>query len=145
MTVVPPRLGHLATRPIMVARLRPTFAKHHEIDEEEAEVRLQRALKGRLWELLLTTTWEALNDKKRKPPADAILERVAESLKERAYRPGRQAKVTPAFSAFLVLVDLEAGTASDAARKVLESSAGEVMKQLGLAEAGRFLAEEFVR
>jgi hypothetical protein len=129
----------------MVSRLRPTFAKHHEIDDEEAEVRLQSALKGRLWELLLTTTWEALNDNKRRPPPDAILERVAESLKERPYRPGRQANVTPAFSAFLLLVDLEAGTASDAARKLLESATGEVMKQQGLAEAGRFLAEEFVR
>ena len=141
----PPRLGHLVTRAVMAARLRPTFAGSHEIDEEEAQERLERALSGRLWELLLETTWDALNDKKRKSDPDAVLERVAGTLKDRPLKPGRIAKQNPAFSAFLVLIDLEAGTASDAARKVLESAQGEAMKQQGLAEAGRFLANELVK
>ena len=60
-------------------------------------------------------------------------------------RPGRVAMLNPAFSAFLVVIDLEAGTASDAARKVLESPQGEAMKKEGLAHAGRFLANELVK
>ena len=142
---VPPRLGHLVTRAVMAARLRPTFAATHEIDEEEAQERLERALAGRLWELLLVTTWDALNDKKRKVDPEGLLEKIAGTLKDRPLKPGRVAKLNPAFSAFLVLVDLEAGMASDAARKVLESAQGEVMKQQGLAEAGRFLAAELVK
>ena len=53
--------------------------------------------------------------------------------------------MNPAFSAFLLVIDLEAGMASDAARKVLESPQGTAMKQQGLIEAGRFLADELAR
>jgi hypothetical protein len=142
----PPRLGHLVTRAVIAARLRPTVAHSHEIDEEEAQSRLERALEGRLWELLLDATWAALNEKKRVPDPDALLEKIAGTMKDRPLKPGRQAKdLNPAFSAFLVLIDLEAGTASDAARKVLESAQGEQMKKLGLAEAGRYLAGELTR
>jgi hypothetical protein len=141
----PPRLGHLVTRAVMAARFRPTFASSHEIDEDEAQERLERALAGRLWELLLESTWEALNDKKRKVDPDEVLERIAKTLKDRPLKPGRVATLNPAFSAFLVVIDLEAGTAGDAARKVLESAQGEVMKQQGIAHAGRFLANELVK
>ena len=141
----PPRLGHLVTRGVMAARFRATFAESHEIDEEEAHERLERAFAGRLWELLLEATWNALSDKKRAVDPEAIVEKIARTLKDRPLRPGKAAKLGPAFSAFLVMIDLEAGMASDAARKVLESAQGEAMKQAGLAEAGRFLAAERVK
>jgi len=141
----PPRLGHLVTRGVMAARFRPTYAQSHEIDEDEAQDRLERAFGGRLWELLLETTWDALNDKKRAVDPEKVLERIAGTLKDRPLRPGKQATLNPAFSAFLVLIDLEAGTASDAIRKVLESPQGEAMKQQGLAAAGKFLAAELVK
>ncbi|MBK7860226.1 MAG: hypothetical protein IPJ65_16750 [Archangiaceae bacterium] len=141
----PPRLGHLMTRAVIAARLRPTYAESHEIDEEEAQSRLERALTGQLWELLLHATWDALNDKKRKVDENAVLEKIAGTLKDRPLRPGRKAMLNPAFSAFLVVIDLEAGTASDAARKVLESPQGEAMKREGIAHAGRFLANELVK
>ena len=142
----PPRLGHLVTRAVVAAKLRPTVAASHEIDEEEAQTRLERALATPLWEALLENTWAALNDKKRSVEEAALLEKIAGSLKDRPLRPGRLADaLKPAFSAFLVLVDLEAGTASDSARKVLESAQGEAMKKLGLTEAGRFLAQELTR
>ena len=141
----PPRLGHLITRAVMAARFRPTFAASHEIDEDEAQDRLERALRGGLWELLLESTWFALTDKKRQVDTDDVLNRIAKTLKDRPLRPGRVATLNPEFSAFLVVIDLEAGTASDAARKVLDSPQGEQMKKLGLAHAGRFLANELVK
>jgi hypothetical protein len=142
----PPRLGHLVTRAVVAAKLRPTFANSHEIDEDEAQGRLERALEGRLWELLLESAWAALNDKKRAPDENAVLERVAKSLKDRPLKPGKLLEqLSPAMSAFLVLIDLETGTASDAARKVLESPQGEQMKKMGLTEGGKFLANELTR
>jgi hypothetical protein len=145
----PPRLGHLATRRVVAAKLWPTFAEMHDIDEQEALQRLERALAGRLWEDLLEATWSALLEKnknrKKRLDEDALLEKVAGALKERPFRAGRVAKPTPALSAFLVLADLEAGTLSDAARRALETPAGRQRTTEGLAEAGRFLADELTR
>ena len=145
----PPRLGHLATRRVVIAKLWPTYAEAHGIDEAEAVERLERALAGRLWEDLLEATWTALleqNKKRRKPlEEDALLEKVAEALKDRPFRPGRIPKPSLTLSAFLILLDLEAGTMSDAARRALETSEGKRRTALGLADAGRFLADELTR
>jgi len=67
-------------------------------------------------------------------------------MKDRPLKPGRELKeLSPAMSAFLILIDFETGTASDAARKVLESPQGTQMKKMGLVEGGRFLANELTR
>ena len=58
---------------------------------------------------------------------------------------GSVALLYGAMSAFLLLIDFETGTASDAARKVLESAQGAQMKKLGLVEGGKFLANELAR
>jgi hypothetical protein len=141
----PPRLGHLATRPVVAAKLRPTYAQTHQIDEEEAEQRLSQALRGPLWEDLLALTWECLQGKTQRLNEEGLLEKVAQALKDRPLRPGRVVEPTPALSAFWVLLDLEAGTASEVARRVLESPEGRKHVQMGLAEAGRFLAGELIR
>ena len=141
----PPRLGHLANRPVVIAKLWPTYAELHRVDEEEAMQRLTRALQGPLWEDLLASAWTAmLGNTKRLDEAD-LLEKVARNLKDRPQRQGRVWKQTPALSAFLVSADLEAGTASDAARRVLETPEGKKKVDEGLAEAGRLLAEELTR
>src|SRR4051812_32184839 len=89
-TRAPPRLGHLATRAVVVAKLTPTFAKAHEIDEDEGRERLERAVHGPLWERLLDSTWAALFEgRTRAIDDDALLEKVAGSLKDRPLRPGR--------------------------------------------------------
>ncbi|MFT3839360.1 MAG: hypothetical protein QM723_20420 [Myxococcaceae bacterium] len=49
------------------------------------------------------------------------------------------------WSAFLVLIDLDAGLASDSARRILESEEGKRRLADGVAEAGRFLATELLR
>jgi len=142
----PPRLGHLATRKVVVAKLLPTFAEAHQIDDEEAARRLDSALAGRLLEELLAAAWsEMVKNKGKKQSDEQLLEKVALTLRDRPQRPGRLAASNPAWSAFLVLADLEAGTAPDSARTVLQSEQGQKMATEGLAEAGRHLARELTR
>ncbi|MCK8502983.1 MULTISPECIES: hypothetical protein [Myxococcus] len=141
----PPRLAHLATRAVVVAKLVPTYAQAHRLDEEEAAQRLTSAMSGRMLASLLDAAWTAMRGKTKRLTDDGLLEKVAGTLSERPLRPGRVAEVTPAWSAFLVLTDLEAGTASDAARRVMESEEGRRRGDEGMAEAGRFLAAELTR
>ncbi|QDE92578.1 MULTISPECIES: hypothetical protein [Myxococcus] len=141
----PPRLAHLATRAVVVAKLVPTYAQAHHIDEEEAAQRLSSALSGRMLPTLLDVTWTAMRGKAKRLTDDGLVEKVAATLSERPLRPGRIAPVGPALSAFFILVDLEVGTAGDAARRVMESDEGRRRGEEGLAEAGRFLAAELTR
>jgi hypothetical protein len=129
----------------MVNRLVPTYAKAHEIDEEEASQRLSRALAGRLWEDLLAATWEAMKGRVKRLDEQGLLEKVASTLEERPLRYGRAVETTPTWSAFMMLLDLEIGTAGDAARRVMESEQGRKMVGAGLAEAGLFLAIELTK
>jgi hypothetical protein len=141
----PPRLGHLATRPVVVAKLIPTFARAHQLDEAEAHQRLTRALAGRLWEDLLAAAWEAMQRRVKRLDEERLLEKVATTLKDRPMRPGKAVEPTPAWSAFLMMLDLEIGTAGDAARRVMETEQGRKMMAAGLAEAGAFLASELTK
>jgi hypothetical protein len=141
----PPLFGLLATRRVVIAKLWPTYAEAHGIDEAEALQRLERALAGHLWEDLLEATWTALQGKKKRLDDAGLLEKIAKTLQERPYRPGRTIKPIPAMSAFLLLLDMEAGTASDSARRVLETPEGRQRAAGGLAEAGSFLAGELTR
>ncbi len=141
----PPRLGHLATRPVMVNRLVPTYARAHQIDEQEASQRLSRALAGQLWEDLLAATWEAMKSRVKRLDEQRLLEKVFATLEDRPLRYGRAVEITPAWSAFMMMLDLEIGTAGDAARRVMESEQGRKMIGAGLAEAGMFLATELTK
>ncbi len=141
----PPRLGHLATRAVVVARLAPSYADVHGVSDDEARGHLERALATALYEELLASTWNALRAKHKRLDEAAILEEVAESLGERPLRPGRKMPQTPDTAAFWLLLDVQAGTASESARRVLESDRGRAAAQAGMAEAGAFLARELVR
>ncbi|HLL52491.1 MAG TPA: hypothetical protein VK447_03035 [Myxococcaceae bacterium] len=141
----PPRLGHLATRPVVVAKLVTVYANAHQIDEEEAQGRLERALRGGLWEDLLAAAWEAMKGKVKRLDEEGLVEKVATTLKDRPLRPGRAVEVNPAWSAFMMMLDLEIGTAGDAARRVMETEQGRKMLAAGLAEAGRYLGAELTR
>ncbi|MET0404782.1 MAG: hypothetical protein ABW123_20365 [Cystobacter sp.] len=141
----PPRLAHLATRPVVVAKLVPTYARAHHIDEEEAVQRLSHALQGGLLPSLLDEAWATLRGKSKRLDDEGLLEKIATTLRDRPQRPGRVVEVTPGWSAFLVLADLAVGTASEAARRVMESPEGRQRGQEGLAEVGRFLAAELTR
>jgi hypothetical protein len=141
----PSRLGHLATRPVVVNRLVPTYANAHQIDEQEASQRLTRALAGTIWEDLLAATWEAMKSRVKRLDEQRLLEKVASTLEDRPQRYGRAMETNPAWSAFMMLLDLEIGTAGDAARRVMESEQGRKMMAAGLAEAGQFLAAELTK
>lgn len=141
----PPRLSHLATRAVVVARLAPTYAAAHRLDEEEARIRLDAALRGELLPRLLEATWTALQAGTKRLKEEGLLEKVARSLAERPLRPGRVVEPTAGWSAFLVLADLAAGTASEAARRVMETDEGRRRAQAGLAEVGVHLARELTR
>ncbi len=141
----PPRLGHLATRAVLASKLAPTYAIAHDLDDEEAVQRLALALRGRLFEELLASAWEAMSARHPRLDEAKLLEKVALTLRDRPQRPGRKAKLGPPWSAFLLWVDLEAGVASDSAGRVLETEQGRKMTALGLAEAGQHLALELTR
>jgi hypothetical protein len=141
----PARLAHLATRAVVAAKLAPTFAEAHHIDHEEAVQRLNTALSGPLLEDLLAATWQALLGGTKKLDEEGLLEKVARSLADRPLRPGRVTAVTPDLSAFLILADLAAGTASDAAGRVMETDAGKARARAGLQTAGQHLARELTR
>jgi len=141
----PPRLSHLATRAVVVAKLAPSYARAHAVEDDEARTRLSAALSGALLEDLLEATWAALLGGSKRLSEEGLLEKVARSLADRPLRPGRVAAPTPGWSAFLVLADLAAGTASDAARRLMETDAGRARARAGLDEAGAFLARELTR
>ncbi|HZH04711.1 MAG TPA: hypothetical protein VEY30_13075 [Myxococcaceae bacterium] len=141
----PPRLGHLATRAVLVAKLAPTYAQAHQVEEDEAADRLHVALSTSLLDDLLAATWVALLGKTKKLDESGLLEKVAGSLKDRPMRPGRKVAVDAGWSSFLLVADLHAGTASDAARRVIESEEGQKRVAAGLAEVAKFLAAELTR
>src|SRR5262249_19602041 len=141
----PPRLSHLATRAVLVAKLRPAFAEAHRLADEEAGQRLETALSGPFLTELLEASWSAMRAMKPRLREGDLLDRAAETLGSRPLRPGRKAKANPAWSAFFVLADIQAGIASEAARRVMESEQGRRMAAEGLAEAGRHIATELLR
>jgi len=140
----PPRFAHLCTVRVVAGRLRPVYAATHDVDDQEAQERLERALSGALRDRLLDAGWAALRARSRGPDGE-LLDKVAEALARRPLRPGRMPEVNPPWGAFLLLVDLEAGTAGPAARRAFESPHGMRMAEQGIEEAGRFLAAELAR
>jgi hypothetical protein len=141
----PPRLSHLATRAVLVAKLRPAFGEAQDLSDEEATQRLEAALSSSLSTDLLSSAWPAMKALKPRLSEVELLDRVAQTLGTRPLRPGRKVKVNPAWSAFFLLADIQAGVASDAARRVIELEQGRKLVAEGLAEAGRYLAAELLR
>lgn len=141
----PPRLGHLATRAVVVARLAPTYAAVHEIDDDEAIDRLERALQGSLLDDMLEATWEASLGSTVHLDEQGILDKIADSLKTRPLRPGRETAITPGWNAVLARLDVDMGVASDSARRVLEGDEGRKRLAEGIIEVGKFLCVELMR
>lgn len=141
----PPRLAHLATKAVVVAKLGPTYAEAHRLDAEESAQRLSSALSGPLLTSLLEATWKQMLGSTKRLKEEGLLEKVATTLSDRPQRPGKVAPQTPGWSAFLILLDLEVGTASDAARRVMESDEGRKRAAAGLTEVAGFLAQELTR
>ena len=90
----PPRLGHLATRPIVVAKLAPTYAEANSIDDEDGIARLDKALQSTLLDDLIAAAWTALVATSATTDEDALVQKVASGLKKRPQRPGKIAPMT---------------------------------------------------
>jgi len=145
MSRPPPRLMHLATRKVVAAKLAPTFAEVHHVEVDEALERLERALAGPLWETLLASAWTALSAGSKRLDDEGLLEKIAGCLAKQPQRLGRLAPITPGWSAFLLQLDLDAGLASESARRALDTEEGRRRAREGLDEAGRHLAAELTR
>lgn len=141
----PPRFAHLLTRSLVISKLVAPYAESHAVDDEEAAIRLERAVKGALLDDLLDATWNVLVDTSKSGDTEALLDKVAKSVASRGMKPGRPIELNLEWNAFLLIADIEAGTASDAARTLLETERGRKLAKGGLAEAGRYLASEFTR
>ena len=141
----PPRLGHLATRPVVVAKLAPTYAEANSIEDEEGIARLDKALQSPLLDDLIAAAWTALLATAATDDEEALVQKVATGLKKRPQRPGKIAAMTMGWSAFMVLADVHAGIATQAAQRLLDSEEGAKRARAGLAEVGQFLATELVR
>ncbi|HEX4620381.1 MAG TPA: hypothetical protein VH208_02340, partial [Myxococcaceae bacterium] len=102
----PPRLAHLATKQVVIAKLSTTYAHAHDIDEAEAVERLGTALTPRLLDQLLAETWTVLRSDAKRLEDAALVEKVAKALEKRPLRPGRRVEVTAGWSAFLLVADL---------------------------------------
>lgn len=141
----PPRLAHLATRTVLVAKLEATYAASHGVDLVEAGIRLARGLQGRVLTDLLDATWAGLRATRKRGSDEDVLELVAEHVKERGLRPAKAAQITAGWSAAMVAIDVQAGTAGEGARRIIESVEGRPRVEAGLAEVGLFLAQELLR
>ncbi|MHB8878823.1 MAG: hypothetical protein ACYC8T_34415 [Myxococcaceae bacterium] len=141
----PPRLAHLATRAVVVAKLTPVYGPSHNLDDDEAARRLDAALRGGLLDELLASAWEAMVGTAKRLDEAGLLEKVAQTLHDRPTRPGRKAAESSAWSAFFLKVDLAAGVASETAMRILETEQGKKVAAEGLKEAGRYLAAELTR
>lgn len=130
---------------MVVTKLLPTYAEAHGLDDEEAVSRLTEALSGDLLDELLAAAWEAIKAKSPRLSDSERLDRIAESLGNRPLRPGRRAAVSPGWSAFFILADLRVGTATEAARRALETERGRQMSAAGIAEVGGHLAAELLK
>jgi anthranilate phosphoribosyltransferase len=141
----PPRFAHLLTDAVLISRLAPSYAEAHQVDDEEARLTLTTALRSELRDDLLASTWTAIRTRAPKFKEETSLDKVATSLGDRPTRPGRVKQGNAAWSAFWIVVGLNAGTASDSARSALESEAGQAKVREGMVEVGRFLADELAR
>ncbi len=142
----PPRLSHLATRPIVVAKLAPTYSEANSIDDEDGIERLDKALQDKaFFEELLAAAWSSILATSETNEEEALVQKVASGLKKRPQRPGKIAPVTMGWSAFMVLADVRAGIASPAAQRLLDTEEGMKRAMAGLKEVGAFLATELVR
>ena len=126
--------------------LAPTLAKATQVDEEVAEERLSRALAN---EHVLEDVHGGLSvalAEARGPRTseDELIDKLSAGVEARGRRL-RAAELTPAISAVLVLLNVEAGEAPEMMRDTLQSEKGRTLLQEGLRSLGKHLVKELIR
>ena len=126
--------------------LAPTLAKATQVDVEVAEERLLRALGNqRVLDDFHGGLSPALAEAKGpRTSEDEMIDKLSAGVQARGHRV-RAAELTPAVSAVLVLLNLEAGEAPEMMRETLQSEKGRALLQEGLRSLGTHLVKELIR
>lgn len=142
----PRRLPHVLPRADLARVLAPTYAKAAQVDAEEAEDRLQRALAiQRLADELYGGIADALAEAKGpRTTEDDELDKLSAGLQKRRARV-RAAELTPAVSAVLVSINLELGYAPEMMRDALRGEKGAALLRDGVRALGAHLVRELIR
>jgi hypothetical protein len=126
--------------------LAPTYAKAAQVDPEEAEDRLLRALAlQRIADETYSGISAALEEARgARTSEDEQLDKLSAGIQKRRNRV-RAAELTPAVSAVLVSINLELGYAPEMMRDALRGEKGAALLQQGGRELGAHLVRELVR
>jgi hypothetical protein len=140
------RLPHVLSRSDLARVLAPTYAKAAQVDVEEADDRLQRALAiQRIADDLYGGLSAALADAQgSRTTEDELIDKLSAGVQKRRNRV-RAADLTPGVSAALVSINLELGYAPEMMRDALRGEKGAALLQDGLRALGAHLVRELVK
>lgn len=141
-----PRLTHVITRKDLALVLAPTYAQSSQVDFEEAQERMERALGSqRLLDQLYAGLSAALEARKglRTTP-DELIDALSAGVQKRRSRV-KAAAITPAISAAMVLLNLELGFAPEMMRNALDNPKGKALLDEGLRALGAHLLKELIK
>jgi hypothetical protein len=140
------RLPHVLPRAELARALAATYAKAAQVDPEEAEDRLLRALAvQRIADEIYGGLSDALAAAKgARTTDDELMDKLSAGVQKRGRRV-RAAELTPAVSAALVSINLELGYAPEMMRNALRGEKGSALLQEGLRALGAHLVRELVR
>jgi hypothetical protein len=140
------RLPHVMPRADLARMIAPTLAKASQVDVEVAEERLERALTNqRVLDDIYGGLSAALAEAKGpRTSEDEQIDKLSAGVQARGRRV-RAADLTPAISAVLVLLNLEAGEAQEMMRETLQSEKGRALLQEGLRSLGKHFVKELIR
>jgi hypothetical protein len=126
--------------------LASTYAKAAQVDPEEAEDRLLRALAAqRIADDIYGGLSDALAEARgARTTEDELIDKLSAGVQKRSRRV-RAAGLTPAVSAALVSINLELGYAPEMMRDALRGEKGNALLQEGLRALGAHLVRELVR
>jgi hypothetical protein len=140
------RLPHVLPRADLARVIAPTYAKAAQVDPDEAEDRLQRALAiQRIADELYGGISAALAEARGpRTSEDEELDKLSAGVQKRRSRV-RAAELTPGVSAVLVSINLELGHAPEMMRDALRGEKGAALLQQGVREIGAHLVRELIR
>ena len=140
------RLPHVITRADLVFALAPTYSAAMSVEDDEAEERLDRALRtpGLLQELHAHMAQALLAQKGPRTTEDALVDKLSAGVQARRSRV-RPAPEDPAISAVLVRINLEIGLAPDTLRATLSGDRGKAILDAGFRKLATHLVKEFLR
>jgi len=144
--VFSPRLTHVLTRQDLALLLAPTYAASDSVDFDEAHERMQRAVSSpRIADVLYDGLSAALEERKSpRTTVDELIDNLSAGVQKRRSRI-KPARLTPAISAVMVLLNLELGHAPEMMRGALDNPKGKALLQEGLRELGAHFVSGLIK